>query len=588
MLKTYDTLNDLLANDNLKLTITHTNSDWVEVNKSNLNIAYKEQSSFPSLTFLIDDTTGNKERTGVFFMGNYLYLGKASIGYDAVSHVNSILSQAFAKAFVKDIREKANKTPVWKYGDAFILLSKNEWHDSIEHYSINNYANDSIRDVRQMSWQNVLTKTSLDKYTLMQPVYLKQEDLPNNLDLCDTRNLNKVWVVRKGVNYGTFEVDHDEKTTFASCFKSNYLLTGLSNYFNERSNSNSEFVSSWISSTYIRCTYSHDIIYDTKDVVYSSNGLPFHKNQVEYLKSRGVDDLDLLNDNYVIQSYGTTPSLNFDKFSTENNPLYLGVELEVDSGSVSDEDIDDEEYDDSEMGFDSGVRNLHSQMALSKIAKGKQLIYSKTDGSLNYGFEMVSHPLTLAKHTKGVDWKSGMDMLTKIGYRSHNTTTCGLHVHINRNFFGSSATANINGAKIAYLLEKNINDVVKFTRRKDYLLGRWARFGNMQDYMGDNASAKTRSMLTSAFKRYYPARQKYVALNTMHSKTFEFRIFRGTLNYGTFLATLQLVDNLAHIVRDIPNNNDMFSVLDQITFDDIVNFRPYAELTTYWNKRKGE
>jgi hypothetical protein len=197
--------------------------------------------------------------------------------------------------------------------------------------------------------------------------------------------------------------------------------------------------------------------------------------------------------------------------------------------------------------------------------------------------------MTLAKHLRSMKWQKGMDYLTKMGYKSHNTSTCGLHIHINRNFFGSKSVQGINGAKMSYLMESNKADLIKFTRRRGEELDRWARFGDMKRWLSGastGASTRTKSMLSTAFRSQYSPRNKYVALNTIHAETFEFRIFKGTLNFGTLVASMQLVDNLARIVKDIPNNDTMFEALDKIKFDDIVNYRPYAELTAYWEKRK--
>jgi hypothetical protein len=59
------------------------------------------------------------------------------------------------------------------------------------------------------------------------------------------------------------------------------------------------------------------------------------------------------------------------------------------------------------------------------------------------------------------------------------------------------------------------------------------------------------------------------------------RIFRGTLNINTFKATLQFVDNLARLVK-----KTTLTRLTSLTFDDIINFKKYPELTAYWNLRK--
>jgi hypothetical protein len=595
--KVFDEVNRLLAERDVLLTIKHAKNDLITLDLSNLKIVRSSDVVSlcyeAKLTREIDRSypqySNVKNRNTVVIKGYNIYLDRLQTDYNAFYSLEGLFKSRLENFFENEMIAKFNKAKVWKVNDAFILLTK-VW-SGINKITINRGSH-NLNNFNNLNLTNILeiNPRYLNELNLMQPVYLKELDIPSNLDTCDAKDLNKVWVVRKGENYGAFEVDDTEKQTFAVCGVSNYILTGLSNYFNERTQQyNGSYSSFWVVNTAWRCTYSGNFINNASDVVRSKTGLVFSKSSVKRLKELGVDDLDFLNKDYSVQSYGSTPSLNFEKFSTETKPLYLGVELEVDSASANDDDDCDEyESDDDNGGHSSELRDLHSQVVLSKIAKGKKVIFSKTDGSLNYGFEMVSHPMTLAKHTKGIDWKSGFDTLTKLGYRSHNTSTCGLHVHINRDFFGSPSVAKVNGAKIAYLLEKNKDDVVNFTRRTDYLLNRWARFGSMQYQLNSNASLKTRKMIVGEFNRYYPTRSKYIALNTMHKHTFEFRIFRGTLNYGTFLATLQLVDNIAHIVRDIPNNDDMFNHLDQINFDDIVNFRPYVELTTYWNSRKGE
>ena len=54
--------------------------------------------------------------------------------------------------------------------------------------------------------------------------------------------------------------------------------------------------------------------------------------------------------------------------------------------------------------------------------------------------------------------------------------------------------------------------------------------------------------MTTAKDTYKNAKDKrmgrYVAVNLENYNTIEFRIFRGTLNYKTFIATLQLIDEI--------------------------------------------
>ncbi len=62
-------------------------------------------------------------------------------------------------------------------------------------------------------------------------------------------------------------------------------------------------------------------------------------------------------------------------------------------------------------------------------------IYIKSDGSLDDGMEIVSHPMTLDFH-KQFCWKEIMRKAISLGYRSHQTGTCGLHIHVNRDSLG--------------------------------------------------------------------------------------------------------------------------------------------------------
>ncbi|MCU6720217.1 amidoligase family protein [Porcipelethomonas ammoniilytica] len=59
-----------------------------------------------------------------------------------------------------------------------------------------------------------------------------------------------------------------------------------------------------------------------------------------------------------------------------------------------------------------------------------EVLYIKSDGSLDYGMELVSHSCSLEYYRQGMNWQKLMRKAAELGYRSHNTKTCGLHVHI--------------------------------------------------------------------------------------------------------------------------------------------------------------
>ena len=93
------------------------------------------------------------------------------------------------------------------------------------------------------------------------------------------------------------------------------------------------------------------------------------------------------------------------------------------------------------VGIEIEVESTRSSVDLGNYAEMVHdncggLVYNKTDGSINHGFEMVTHPMTLGyaqNHLDGL-WSS-FTLLRKAGFRAWQTSTCGLHIHISRNSF---------------------------------------------------------------------------------------------------------------------------------------------------------
>ena len=201
--------------------------------------------------------------------------------------------------------------------------------------------------------------------------------------------------------------------------------------------------------------------------------------------------------------------------------LFMGVELEVDCG---------------------GEINNNARLLLNIANENGERIYCKHDGSLCEGFEIVSHPMTLDYHLKEMNWLDVMGNALDMGYLSHNTSSCGLHIHVNRNAFGDSVVTQESAiGRIVFFVEKHWNELVKFSRRTPSNLNRWAaRYATISD---------------TAKETYEIAKQKYtgryVAVNLENYSTIEFRIFRGTLRYKTFAATLQLVEEICRLANSL-------------------------------------
>ena len=122
-----------------------------------------------------------------------------------------------------------------------------------------------------------------------------------------------------------------------------------------------------------------------------------------------------------------------------------------------------------------------------------------------------------------------------LGYRSHRANTCGLHIHVSRSAFGNTQQEQDQAiARVLYFFEKHWEELLKFSRRTQRQLERWAaRYGYKEHPM---------DILDFAKKGYHGGR--YTCVNLQNPDTVEFRMFRGTLKTNTILATLQLVDQI--------------------------------------------
>ncbi len=212
-----------------------------------------------------------------------------------------------------------------------------------------------------------------------------------------------------------------------------------------------------------------------------------------------------------IKSYNYKPEPIF----YGSGSLFMGVELEIDRGGEDDD---------------------NAKRLLEIANESDDRIYTKHDGSLNEGFEIVSSPMTLNYHTKAMPWKKIMKEALKMGYRSHQTNTCGLHIHVNRTAFGKTTDEQEEViARIVHFVEMHWNELLKFSRRTEENINRWASRYGISTYVQDTyKNAKDKHL------------GRYVAINLENYATIEFRLFRGTLCYKTFAGVLMLVNQICN------------------------------------------
>lgn len=267
----------------------------------------------------------------------------------------------------------------------------------------------------------------------------------------------------------------------------------------------------------------------------------YHLDGYDYCSDCYHEEVDR---NRSIHEYGYKPEpVFYGKYDR-----YFGVELEIDGAGKDDDNADE---------------------ILSIANIDEEYIYIKSDGSLDDGMELVSHPMSLDYH-KEYCWDDIMKKAIHLGYRSHNTSTCGLHVHVNRSCMGDSREEQDEViSRILFFVEKNWNELLQFSRRSEYAMNRWAaRYGY----------EKTGKEILDKAKKGNNGR--YAAVNLMNYNTIEFRLFRGTLKYNTFIATLELVNLIVSTAIDYSEDE-----LYKLSWSEFVGRITEPELITYLKER---
>lgn len=284
-------------------------------------------------------------------------------------------------------------------------------------------------------------------------------------------------------------------------------------------------------------------------------GSIIHYDSAYYLDD--VDDTPYCHSCYEIESkdrsihdYNYKPAPIF----YGNDNMYMGVELEIDCGGESESSADNLLY----------IANFPSEH-----------MYMKHDGSIDDGFEMVTHPMCLDYHKKEMPWEKIFNKALEMGFRSHMTSTCGLHIHVSRDALGDDHEAQEEViARIVYFVEAHWNELLKFSRRTEANIMRWAsRYGIESSAKAVYDKAKKGNM------------GRYVCVNLLNYHTVEFRIFRGTLKYETFIATLELVHEICKRAIDATDYSfetmcwsDFVKAIDKEAKPNLINYLKSKDL----------
>lgn len=223
------------------------------------------------------------------------------------------------------------------------------------------------------------------------------------------------------------------------------------------------------------------------------------------------DECEEDRDDEIIREYHHNPTIKYFPATKNCEPFKgFGIELEV-------------------SGDNADPQCYPSELAEELTEFFGDHAYYMHDGSIGDGVEIITQPHTMEEFLK-LPWRDILKHIRDRGYRSHDAKCCGLHMHISR---AAMTTEGI--ARMVYFYEHNIDDIIKVSRRTRDGMRQWASTYGWGDLTFAQLAEKTNDA------NYGDHCDRYHAVNLTNRNTVEFRLMRGTLNYDSFMATIDFL-----------------------------------------------
>lgn len=227
------------------------------------------------------------------------------------------------------------------------------------------------------------------------------------------------------------------------------------------------------------------------------------------------------NANRPVHSYDYRPDPIF--HGAPEDGLFLGVELE----------------------FETPEKDDTAWELFSNYSDAETLFYLEYDSTVPNGFELVSHPCSLAYHQDSFGWPRILRYLKSVGCQSfHAKDSCGIHVHVSR-----AAFSNGEQVRLTYFMNRHRQNWETLAQRTS---NQWSAF-------------KDKPLSDDAIN----GDDRYEVVNCLNDDTLEFRMFKGTLRLESFMAVLELTETICRFIMSY-NNTDI--VNDQVAWDDFMTF----------------
>lgn len=281
-----------------------------------------------------------------------------------------------------------------------------------------------------------------------------------------------------------------------------------------------------------RCRWSEVIpTLNADEIARASNLISTDRNSISFSFNNSewnMEFLDSLNHSKTyIHQFNYIPKYikYFMPGESEDTTLLLGAEIEVGGNNNVTSDNDK----------NSTVKKC-IQIMNGSDSDEENLIYSTHDSTVQIEFDTM--PCSLEFHKNKMNYREMFEYLDKEGYKGHDCETAGLHIHANRSYLGKSRISQeLVISKILYILEK-FNDEICVIARRD---------NDYSEFVGEKQNEDSIVELYGKYKD----KGKRAALNLQHKDTIEFRMFKSTLKYETFILTLEFVKDIIDYAKSV-------------------------------------
>jgi hypothetical protein len=222
---------------------------------------------------------------------------------------------------------------------------------------------------------------------------------------------------------------------------------------------------------------------------------------------------------------------------THYKPVYLsatdksrtfGIEVETERPNSL-------EMGNARSGNTEDLKKTMSDVEKKALVENKEIIFMKRDGSLNWGIEIITHPLSYAFLLEKGDalFASIFDPFVRSGYRSKATTTCGFHVHADKRNIDNEQLLNI-----LVFFHYNLDLVAEISMRDVHS---FMQFAKPTIEPGKESNEINIKLLQNQAQAKFSGETHHWLINLNNPETLEVRSFRGTLDSTEMLRNIEFV-----------------------------------------------